>query len=146
MKKQPTTKDGFSRGRHVIHALHAHLVFVSKYRRGVFTSGMLTDMEGVMSMVCSDMGATLVEFNGEANHVHLLVHYPPTLAISRLVNALKGVSSRYLRKHHRPALKGKLYGDHLWSPSYFAGSVGEASLEAVKHYIQQQERPLSSPA
>lgn len=77
MKKQPITKGGFSRGRNVVYALHAHLVFVAKYRKCVFTPDMLADMENVMGKVCSDQGATLVEFNGEASHVHLLVHYPP---------------------------------------------------------------------
>lgn len=107
---------------------------------------MLLAMEAVMIKVCEDMGATLVEFNGEQNHVHLLVHYPPALALSRLVNALKGVSSRHMRKHYNLELAGKLWGDHLWSPSYFAGSVGGASLEVVKQYIENQKAPLSSPA
>lgn len=70
--------------------LHAHLVLVTKYRRPVFTDAMLTFTENTMRGVCADLDAELVEFNGEADHVHLLVAYPPTLAISALVQRLKG--------------------------------------------------------
>ena len=85
------------RGRSVVHNLHAHLVFTPKYRRGVFTDPILVRCEEVMRDVCRDFGATLTEFNGEHDHVHLLVQYPPTVALSTLVNSLKGVSARRLR-------------------------------------------------
>lgn len=63
------------RGRHVVYNLHAHLVFVTKYRREVFNDDMLTRCEEIMRNVCTDFGADLIEFNGEEDHVHLLVHY-----------------------------------------------------------------------
>jgi hypothetical protein len=75
------------------------LVFVTKYRHPVFTATHLDRMEAIMRAVCGDFGCELVEFNGETEHVHLLVNFPPTVALSRLVNSLKGVSSR-----PRPAL------------------------------------------
>lgn len=84
------------RGRSVIYNLHIHLVFVTKYRRGAFTDQILTRCEEIMRDVCGGFGAELREFNGETDHVHLLVHYPPSLAPSTLVNSLKGVSSRRL--------------------------------------------------
>ncbi|WP_373297128.1 IS200/IS605 family transposase [Streptomyces brasiliensis] len=68
-----------------------HLVFVTKYRRGVFDDEMLTRCEEIMRKVCEDFEAELKEFNGERDHVHLLVHYPPKVAVSKLVNSLKGV-------------------------------------------------------
>ena len=70
--------------------LHAHLVFVTTYRRRVFTDEMLTLSENTMRTVCSDLDVELVEFNGETDHVHLLVAYPPTMAISTIVQRLKG--------------------------------------------------------
>lgn len=70
--------------------LHAHLVFVTKYRRTVFTGPMLTFTENIMRAVCTDQDADLMEFNGESDHVHLLVAYQPTLAISVLAQRLKG--------------------------------------------------------
>ena len=106
------------RGRHVVYNLHVHLVFVAKYRRKVFTKEILDDMQAIFEEVCSKFEAQLVEFDGESDHVHLLVVYPPKVAISSLVNSLKGVSSRLLRKKEYPSLKEQLWGEALWSPSY----------------------------
>ena len=94
-----------------------------------------------MRSVCTDFGAELREFTGEDDHVHLLVHYPPTVTLSKLVNSLKGVSARYLRKEHAAHLRRYLWGGHLWSPSYFAGSCGGVPLAVVKEYIESQKRP-----
>lgn len=122
--------------------MHVHLVFVTKYRRSVFTGLHLTRCEEIMRAVCEDFEAELVEFNGEANHVHLLVNFPPKVAVSRLVNSLKGVSSRRLRQEFPDLVRHYWRAQRLWSGSYFAGSVGGAPLSIVKQYIEQQNRPL----
>ena len=127
-------------GRHCVFNMHVHLVFVTKYRKDVFTKPMLDAMEGMFKKVCLDFEAELTEFNGEDDHVHLLINYPPKVAVSNLVNSLKGVSSRYLRKDF-PEIKNKLWGGSLWSPSYFASSCGGAPLEIIKQYIEQQQTP-----
>ena len=87
-----------------------------------------------------DFDAVLIEFNGEDDHVHLLINDPPKVASSNLVNSLKGASSRILRTKH-PEIKSKLWGNALWSPSYFAASCGGAPIGIIKHYIQQQQTP-----
>jgi len=107
----------------------------------MFTRKMLARMEQVMADVCADFGASLEEFNGEADHVHLLVTYPPQVQLSRLVNSLKGVSARHLRAEFGPQLRKHLWGGHLWSPSYFVGSAGGAPLSVVKEYILNQKAP-----
>ena len=127
-------------GRHCVFNMHVHLVFVAKYRRDVFTKAMLETMNEVFKRVCLDFEAVLVEFDGEHDHVHLLVNYPPKVAISSLVNSLKGASSRILRSKH-PEIKNKLWGNALWSPSYFAASCGGAPIGIIKQYIQQQQTP-----
>ncbi len=71
--------------------LHVHLVFVTKYRREVFTKAILEDLRDIFTGVCADFEAELVEFDGEDDHVHLLVNYPSKVAVSALVNSLKGV-------------------------------------------------------
>jgi putative transposase len=129
------------RGRSVVYNMHVHLVFTTKYRRGALTDAILTRCEQIMRNVCVDFGAELREFNGEGDHVHLLVHYPPSVAVSKLVNSLKGVSSRYLRQEHGTHLRHYLWDDHLWSPSYFAGSCGGAPLTVIKEYIENQKLP-----
>jgi len=131
----------FRRGRSVISNLSAHLVFVTKYRRGVFNDDLLNVCKTAMEQVCADFDVRLVEFNGEDDHVHLLVEYPPTVQLSRLVNSLKGVSARMLRKQRSEQIKAYLWGEHFWSPSYFVGSAGGASLDVLREYVENQRRP-----
>jgi putative transposase len=122
--------------------LHAHLVFVTKYRRAVFTDAMLTFTEQAMRSVCADLNAELVEFNGEADHVHLLVAYPPTLAISVFAQRLKGRTAYEVRREYTGVCVRARMRGHLWSPSYFAVSCGGAPLSIIKQYIDGQARPL----
>jgi len=102
---------------------------------------MLTSLEGYLRKVCEDFECELVEFNGEKDHVHLLVNYPPKISVSKLVNALKGASSRRLRNEYASSLKKVYWNGVLWSPSYFAGSVGGAPISVLRQYIEQQSRP-----
>jgi putative transposase len=120
--------------------MHVHLVFVTKYRKKVFNKTAINILNIIFSDVCHDLQATLVEMDGEKDHVHLLIEYPPKLAVSKLVNSLKGVSSRLLRKHLPLISKHYLKGV-LWSPSYFASSCGGAPINIVKQYIQHQTSP-----
>lgn len=99
-------------GRHCAFILHAHLVFVTKYRHKVFKDA------------------------------HLLVNFPPKVALSKLVNSLKGVSSRRLRQEYPELVRHYWRAQRLWSGSYFAGSAGGAPLSIVKQYIEQQNRPV----
>ncbi len=128
-------------GRHCVFALHAHLVFVTKYRHGVFADQHLTRMEQIMRAVCADFDTELVEFNGETDHVHLLVNHPPKVAVAKLVNSLKGVSSRRLRQEFPDLRRHYWRTNRLWSASYFAGSVGGTPLAVVRQYIESQQRP-----
>jgi len=128
-------------GRHCVPVLHAHLVFVTKYRRKVFDGDALQRLQAIFEKVCLDFQAQPVERNGEAEHVHLLIHYPPKHSVSSLVNSLKGVSSRLLRIE-RPDMEKRYWNNVLWSPSYFAASCGGAPLNIIKQYIEQQKTPL----
>jgi putative transposase len=121
--------------------MHVHLVFLTKYRYHVFDGKAIASLRTIFSKVCTDFKATLVEMDGEDNHVHLLVQYPPEVAVSSLVNSLKGVSSRMLRSE-RPDLIRRHWKGVLWSPSYFAASCGGAPINILKAYIEQQKTPL----
>ena len=129
------------RGRHCVFNMHVHLVFVTKYRREAFTKEVIDDLRGIFASICSDFESKLLEFDGEDDHVHLLVNYPPKVAVSALVNSLKGVSSRMIRKKNYPSIREKLWGGALWSPSYFASSCGGAPIEIIRQYIEQQQTP-----
>jgi putative transposase len=117
-------------------------VFVTKYRHKVFNDRHLTRLEEVMRAVCGDFECELVEFNGETNHVHLLVTFPPKVALSKLVNSLKGVSSRRMRQEFPDLVDHYWRAQRLWSGSYFAGSVGGAPISVLRQYIEQQNRPV----
>jgi putative transposase len=123
--------------RHSVTNLQLHLVCFTKYRKQVLTGEGLLTIRDAFESVASKMNFRLLEFNGEADHVHVLIEYPPKLSVSTLVNHLKGVSSRLYGKAGHP----KPHDTALWSPSYFATSVGGATLEVLKQYIQNQEKP-----
>jgi len=114
------------------------LVFLTKYRRGVFTKNVLDDLQIIFAEVCVDFEAELIEFDGEDDYAHLMVTYPPKVALSVLVNSLKGVSSRMIRKKNYPSVQERLCDGALWSPSYFAGSCGGGSIEIIRQYVDKQ--------
>ena len=126
-------------GRHCVFNMRLHLVFVTKYRRCIISRIIMDDMRTIFSDVCRDFESELVEIDGQKDHVHLLINYPPKVSVSKLVNSLKGVSSRLLRKRYRQIRKCYWKGV-LWSPSYFAGSCGGAPISIIKQYIEQQNR------
>ena len=128
-------------GRQCIFALNVHLVFVTKYRSRVFDNAAIDRLRELFSKICADFDAELKEMDGEVDYVHLLVNYPPKVAVSALVNSLKGASSRVLRKE-RPDIAAQFYyKGMLWSPSYFASSCGGAPIELIRQYIEQQQTP-----
>lgn len=128
-------------GRHCVFAMHVHLVFVTKYRRKVFDGDAIERLRPMFAKVCDDFGAKLVEMDGEDDHVHLLVNYSPSISVSKLVNSLKGSSSRRLRTERPDIAKRYYWRGALWSPSYFAASCGGAPISVVRQYIEQQETP-----
>jgi len=127
----------FRRERHSVTDLKIHLICITKYRRKIFTGESLKCIETSMRSVADSMHFRILEFNGEADHVHVLLEFPPKLSVSVLTKHLKGVSSRAYNKAGYP----KPADNALWSPSYFASSVGGAPLEVVQQYIEQHARP-----
>lgn len=136
-----TNTNDFRTGRHCVFALHVHLVFVTKYRRKVLSADAHETLRGLFTRICEDFEARLVEANGEDDHVHLLVEYPPKVALSKLVNSLKGVSSRRLRVLH-PEIAPRYFQSVLWSSSYFAASCGGAPLSIIRQYVEDQRKTL----
>jgi putative transposase len=122
----------YQRGRSAVTSLHAHLVFVTKYRRKVLSERALRILRYDFESVCRALGVALIEAHGEEDHVHRLVQYLPTLHLGQLVGRLKGSSSRCLRKGRFSEVVAKFWGDNLWSPSYFAASCGGAPIAVVR--------------
>jgi putative transposase len=131
------------RGRHVVFSLHAHLVFVTKYRKNIITNPILEFLIQIFKEICQKFEAELIECEGEQDHVHLLVNFPPKISLSKLVNSLKGVSSRRLRVTFEKYISKYYWKNVFWSPSYFVSSCGGAPLDSIKKYIQTQQKQFS---
>ncbi len=120
--------------------LKCHLVLTPKYRKKVFNDSMLTRLEGIFTALMEKWEGRLIEFNGEQDHIHLLLQYTPQTELSKLINNLKTVSSRYLRKEFAEDIN-KIYSkDVLWTNSYFVASCGGVTVEQLKQYIETQDR------
>jgi len=130
----------FRREKHSVSKIVVHLVFVTKYRKKVFDAKALDWLQLHFARICLNLDCELIAVDGESDHVHLLIEYPPKLAISDLVNMLKGTSSRQLRQE-RPDIAKRYYGGVLWTPSYFAVSAGGAPLATIKKYVEEQRAP-----
>ncbi|MFZ4800230.1 MAG: IS200/IS605 family transposase [Bacteroidia bacterium] len=129
------------KNRHSVYNLTYHIVLVTKYRHKCITAEILIDLIEIFRNTLTKMSCLLVEANGESNHVHLLVEMSPHNTPSAIVNSLKTVSSRLIRKGHKDYLKEFYSESYFWEPSYFIVTSGENSLEAIKHYIENQETP-----
>ena len=129
------------RERHSVSALRVYLVCVVKYRKKIITLDGLEVIKSSFLEVAKSLNFNIEEMEGESDHVHALIEYPPKLSISQIVNSLKGVSSRKYGQAGHPKPLGR---QALWSPSYFASSVGGAPIEVLKEYIQNQDKPRES--
>ena len=127
--------------RHCSYNLQVRLVFVTTYRRKVFTAQIINELKTIFETVCLQFNAKLIEFDGEEDYVHLLILYPPKLSIADLVFKLKGTSSVIIRNRNYPSVKSQLWGKALWSPSYFASSCGGAPISIIRQYIDRQKTP-----
>jgi putative transposase len=124
---------------HAAFNIHLHIVFVTKYRRKVLTQKMLGAMKPVFERVLEANQSLLVEFNGEPDHVHLLIDLHPDNNISDLVASLKSASSRVVRQGFKAEIDKVYWGKaKLWHDSKCIVSCGGAPLEIVKEYVQSQ--------
>jgi putative transposase len=128
----------YIKNRHAAFNLHVHLVFITKYRKNVLGKVHHAYFGECVAEICKSFDAELKECNGEGDHIHMLIKYPPTVQLSKLVNNLKSVTSRRMRGHFVD-LRASYEKPVLWSRSYFAGSCGGAPLEIIKQYIKNQQ-------
>lgn len=126
---------------HCVYRLTYHLVLVTKYRRKCFTNEILNRLEEIVRKNCSDWEIELVEFNGEADHVHLLLEMHPNIMPSKFVNNLKTVSSRLIRKEFSEHLKKYYWKPVLWTRAYCLLTTGGATIDTIREYIENQNRP-----
>ena len=125
-------------GRGYVYCLHYHLVWCVKYRHSVLTPEIAKDLHQILTGIADDRRITILEFNTDEDHVHILIDCSPQHYIPDIIKAFKGVSARLLMKRHGDVLRKKLWGGHLWNPSYFITTVSENTETQVRKYIQSQ--------
>lgn len=119
--------------------LKAHLVLTTKYRRKVICATMLTRLAVLINHISDKWGVEVMEFNGEADHVHLLFSYYPQLQLSKFINALKTYSSIHIRKEFAEEISRAYWGKPVfWNSAYFLASCGGVTVEVLKQYVQNQ--------
>lgn len=129
------------KGYRTVYDLNIHLVLVTKYRRKVINNAMLMRLGDIFASTCTKWNCYLSQFDGEADHVHLLIEFPPDVAISKLVNNLKTVSSRLIRRDFSARVSQFYNKPAFWTGAYFVASSGGVTIEQLKAYVENQNTP-----
>lgn len=125
-------------GAHTVFRIHLHLVWVTKYRKPALTGIIGTRCRELIREVCAQNDVTIIKGHVSRDHIHLFVSVPPKLAISKLMQYLKGKTS-FKMMHEFPPLAKKFWGRHLWARGYFCVSSGNVTDEVIKEYIANQQ-------
>lgn len=126
-------------GRGYVYSIQYHLVWCIKYRRKILTTEIEKDLIEILNKIAKDNNFEILECNGDLDHVHLLINCSPQHYIPDMIKALKGVSARLLMKKYGEYINERLWGGHLWNPSYFIATVSENTERQIREYIQKQK-------
>ncbi len=122
---------------HSVFSLNYHLILVVKYRRKVINDEISDRLKAIFERIAKDYNITVIEWNHDQDHVHILFKAEPNSTLSKFINAYKSASSRLIKKEH-PSIREKLWKEYFWSRSYCLISTGGAPIEVIKQYIQSQ--------
>ena len=128
----------FRKGSHTVYDIQYHIVWTTKYRYKVISGKIAERLRELVRQGCSARGITIISGSVSKDHVHMLISCPPTLAPSKIMQYLKGRSSKMLQEEF-PELRKRFWGQHLWSTGYFCRTVGAVTEEMVRKYIEQQK-------
>ena len=126
-------------GRGYVYSIQYHIVWCVKYRHKILNDKIEIRLIEILKQIASDNNFSIIEVNTDLDHVHLLIDCTPQQYIPDLMKALKGVSARLLMKEYGDSLKKRLWGGHLWNPSYFVATVSENTEEQIRNYIRKQK-------
>jgi putative transposase len=128
---------GYQHGDHTVYDIKYHIVWITKYRYKILTKPIGLRLRELIRQGCEVRGITIIEGGIGQDHVHLLISCPPSLAVSKIVQYLKGRSSRLLQEEY-DSLKQRYWGQHMWARGYFCATVGSVTEEMIKEYIARQ--------
>lgn len=129
---------GTKRGSHTVYDIEYHVVWTTKYRYKILKGKIAERLIELLRQGCAARNVTIVRGNVGKEHIHMLVSCPPTIAPSKLMQYLKGRSSKMLQEEF-PELRKRYWGQHLWATGYFCRSVGTVTEEQIKEYIENQD-------
>jgi putative transposase len=129
--------DGYKKNGHAVHDIKYHVIWVTKYRYKVLHGQIAIRTRELIRQGCEARGITILQGSVGKDHIHLLLSCPPSLAPSKIMQYLKGRSSRLLQDQF-PELKKKYWGQHLWARGYFCATVGTVDEETIRNYISNQ--------
>lgn len=121
-----------------VYEINYHLVWSTKYRKGVLVPPIDAELKEILARSAEEHGYELLGLEGMPDHVHIFLSAPPAISPAVIAKVLKGTSARKLFMAF-PHLKRKLWGGHLWNPSYYVGTAGHVSAETIKRYIEEQK-------
>ena len=122
---------------HAIYDIKYHLVWITKYRYPVLRGDIALRSRELIREICASREVQILRGVVTPDHIHILVSSPPSLSPSKLVQYIKGRSSRKLQEEF-PVLRKRYWGQHLWCRGYFCATVGAVDEETIKHYIESQ--------
>ena len=122
---------------HSVFAMHYHLILVVKYRRKVFDDTISDFAKSIFEKIAPSYNITLLEWNHDADHVHIMFKAQPNSELSKFINAYKSASSRLIKRDY-PEVRNKLWKEYFWSQSFCLLTTGGAPIEVIRKYIETQ--------
>ena len=129
----------YRKGSHTVYDIKYHVIWVTKYRYKLLKGNLASRLRELIRQGCEARNITIVSGNITKDHIHLLISCPPTMSPSKIIQYLKGRSSKLLQDEF-PELKKKYWGQHLWARGYFCGTVGNVTEEMIKEYVENQDK------
>lgn len=128
----------FRKGSHTVYDIQYHVVWTTKYRYKVIRGKIAERLRELIRQGCLARGITIISGSIGKDHIHMLISCPPSLAPSKIMQYLKGRSSKMLQEEFEE-LRKRYWGQHLWSVGYFCRTVGTVTEDMVREYIEQQK-------
>lgn len=127
----------FDNNNHSVFLMHYHLVLVVKYRKEVINKDISNRLQEIFEYIAPNYNITVVEWNGDKDHIHILIKGHPNSELTKFINAYKSASSRLIKKEY-PKIRTKLWKEYFWSRSFCLLTTGGVTIEVIKQYIESQ--------
>ena len=131
----------YRRSSHTVYDLKYHVVWITKYRKPVLSGEVSERLRELIREICKSTDVEIVKGHISRDHVHLFISVPPHVSVSKLVQSLKGKTSRKLMSEYK-RLSRVFWGRHIWARGYFVVSSGKVTEDVIKKYIEEQGKEL----